>query len=87
MHTLEEIYGMSRKEYYSATGTTPEDMIQSLDNECIIMELNLEKLRLKYRKVDFCSKEGRYLAKLMSVIGMKIAQKRAKIKDIMTNDF
>lgn len=83
---LTHIYGVTRKEYYSLTGVTPEQMISSLKAECEVMEMQVAKLRKIYRRKQFVSQEGRYLASLLKHISTKIAQKRAKVRDIEARD-
>ena len=84
--TLEDMYGMTRQQYYVVTGITPDEMIRSLHSEVMVLIDHCESLRVIYRELSFTSDEGRRIARLISHITKKVAQKRAKIKDITEND-
>lgn len=84
--TLEDMYGMTRQQYYVVTGITPDEMIRSLQSEVMVLVDHCESLRVIYRELSFTSDEGRRIVRLMSHITEKVAQKRAKIKDITEND-
>lgn len=84
---LTHIYGVTRAEYYKMTGITPQQMVASLEAEVSVMEIQMIKLRKIYRRKQFVSQEGRYLASLLKHISAKISQKELKIRDIKARDF
>lgn len=86
MFTVEQVYGVTRQEYYVISGITPEEMVRSLEAEVMVMLNNLDQIREEFRNVEFISDEGRTYASLIKYIEGKIASKRDKISDIKSND-
>lgn len=81
--TIEEIYGCSREQFCSLTGTDMRDMVVRLKKEVTILEVSLAVQRDKYRRGGpIADDEQRIRSKLIGVIEKKIKAKTDKVKDI-----
>ena len=81
--TIEQIYGCTREQFCERTGTTLEDMKIRLSKEVTILEVNLAKQREAYRSGGaYATDQQKNRAKLIKFVEDKIAQKKAKAKDI-----
>ena len=83
---LTHIYGVTRSEYYRLTGTTPAELIGSLEAKVELLKAQRDNLRRIYRRKTFVSREGRYLASVLKHIATLIAEKEDKVKMIRKYD-
>lgn len=83
MFTTEEIYGCTREQFCSLTGTDMRDMVVRLEKEVTILEVSLAVQRDKYRRGGLITDdEQRIRTKLIKTIENKIKAKRDKVRDI-----
>lgn len=81
--TIEEIYGCTREQFCSLTGTDMWDMVVRLKKEVTILEVSLAVQRDKYRNGGLITDdEQRIRSKLIKTIEDKIKAKRDKVRDI-----
>ena len=79
---LTHLYGMTRDEYYKATGVTAEELVRHLKAEVLCLSTQRDQVRKLLRKKPFASSEGRYLSNLYKEITNRIDRKERKIKEI-----
>lgn len=79
MFTLEELYGVSREEYCKVTGISPEDLINHLYSEVLMLQRSYAEISALYRESSLSTAQLTYFEKLLHAIDKRIESKKDKI--------
>ena len=80
MFTIDEIYGMSFKEFCRQTYTTPDLFINAIKAEIEILEQNYEKQRAKFNEMLLNDKNRDRQEQLILEIQKRLKKKKSKLK-------
>ena len=79
-YTLEELYGVTTKEYFEKSGQTIDDEISRMTSEVGILRENFEAVRAEFISLSFMSERSNELLPLLNMIRSKFENKEEKIK-------
>jgi hypothetical protein len=82
MFNLEELYGVSRKDYCTITGITPDELIRHLEAEVDMLQKSHTEISILYRESALSSAKLKYFEKLCYAIEKKIDSKSRKIQSL-----